>query len=233
MAKKKISTAVAANKSRVAKKSSAAKRVSAKSRAAKKSSALKRVSAKSPAAKQSRVTKYVSTQSRAVKVRMPAKSILTHVDARGRAAMVDVGQKDVTARRAVAEARVMISTELANRIRKNSLAKGNVLDVARLAGIQAAKRTDELIPLCHSLPLDSIQVRAELRRDHVYIWSEAKVTAKTGVEMEALLAVAIAALTVIDMGKSIDRAMTIQGLRMLEKEGGRSGHFVAGAKSRR
>ena len=217
MAKKKISTVVAAKKSRVAKKSSAAKRVSAKS----------------PAAKQSRVTKYVSTQSRAVKVRVPAKSILTHVDAHGRAAMVDVGQKAVTARRAVAEARVMISAELANRIRKNSLAKGNVLDVARLAGIQAAKRTDELIPLCHSLPLDSIQVRAELRRDHVYIWSEAKVTAKTGVEMEALLAVAIAALTVIDIGKSIDRAMTIEGLRMLEKEGGRSGHFVAGAKARR
>jgi cyclic pyranopterin phosphate synthase len=184
-------------------------------------------------AKKSRVAKYVSTQSRAVKVRVPAKSILTHVDAHGRAAMVDVGQKDVTARRAVAEARVMISPALAQRIRKNSLAKGNVLDVARLAGIQAAKRTDELIPLCHSLPLDSIQVRAELRRDHVYIWSEAKVTAKTGVEMEALLAVAIAALTVIDMGKSIDRAMTIQGLRMLEKEGGRSGHFVAGAKARR
>ena len=216
MAKKKIFTADVVKKSRVAKKSSAAKRVSAKSSVAKKSSALKRVVARG-----------------AAKARVPAKSILTHVDARGRAAMVDVGEKAVTARRAVAEARVMISPALAQRIRKNSLAKGNVLDVARLAGIQAAKRTDELIPLCHSLPLDSIQVRAELRRDHVYIWSEAKVTAKTGVEMEALLAVAIAALTVIDMGKSIDRAMTIEGLRMLEKEGGRSGHFVAGAKARR
>ena len=200
MAKKKIFTADVVKKSRVAKKSSALKRVVARG---------------------------------AAKARVPAKSNLTHVDAHGRAAMVDVGEKAVTARRAVAEARVMISPALAQRIRKNSLAKGNVLDVARLAGIQAAKRTDELIPLCHSLPLDSIQVRAELRRDHVYIWSEAKVTAKTGVEMEALLAVAIAALTVIDMGKSIDRAMTIEGLRMLEKEGGRSGHFVAGAKSRR
>ncbi len=216
MAKKKISTAGVAKKSRLAKKSSAAKRVSAKSSVAKKSSALKHV-----------VDRGVA------KARVAAKSNLTHVDARGRAAMVDVGEKAVTARRAVAEARVMISPALAQRIRKNSLAKGNVLDVARLAGIQAAKRTDELIPLCHSLPLDSIQVRAELRRDHVYIWSEAKVTAKTGVEMEALLAVAIAALTVIDMGKSIDRAMTIEGLRMLEKEGGRSGHFVAGAKARR
>ena len=216
MAKKKIFTAGVVKKSRVAKKLSTAKRVSAKSSVAKKSSALKHV-----------------VDRGAAKARVPAKSILTHVDARGRAAMVDVGEKAVTARRAVAEARVMISPALAQRIRKNSLAKGNVLDVARLAGIQAAKRTDELIPLCHSLPLDSIQVRAELRRDHVYIWSEAKVTAKTGVEMEALLAVAIAALTVIDMGKSIDRAMTIEGLRMLEKEGGRSGHFVAGAQARR
>lgn len=152
---------------------------------------------------------------------------LTHVDAKGRAAMVDVGAKEVTARRAVAEARVNVSAELAKRIAQNSISKGNVLDVARLAGIQAAKRTDELIPLCHLLPLDSIDVRVELRRNHVYVWAEAKVTAKTGVEMEALLAVAVAALTVIDMGKSIDRSMTIEGLRMLEKEGGRSGHFRA------
>ena len=209
MAKKKRST------TSVAKKSNAMKRVAVQARAAKKSGALQLGGVRSK-----------------VNTRATAHQMLTHVDARGRAAMVDVGQKAVTARRAVAEARVMISAELANRIRKNSLAKGNVLDVARLAGIQAAKRTDELIPLCHSLPLDSIQVRAELRRDHVYIWSEAKVTAKTGVEMEALLAVAIAALTVIDMGKSIDRAMTIQGLRMLEKEGGRSGHFVAGKVTR-
>ena len=198
----------------------------------KKSNAMKRAAVQARAAKKSGALQLGGVRSK-FNTRATAHQMLTHVDARGRAAMVDVGQKAVTARRAVAEARVMISAELAHRIRKNSLAKGNVLDVARLAGIQAAKRTDELIPLCHSLPLDSIQVRAELRRDHVYIWSEAKVTAKTGVEMEALLAVAIAALTVIDMGKSIDRAMTIQGLRMLEKEGGRSGHFVAGAKARR
>lgn len=198
---------------------------------AKKSGAMKRVLVQARAAKIVGAKKHGGVRGKA-KSPASAKSILTHVDARGRAAMVDVGEKAVTARRAVAEACVMISPALAQRIRKNSLAKGNVLDVARLAGIQAAKRTDELIPLCHSLPLDSIQVRIELRRDHVYIWSEAKVTAKTGVEMEALLAVAIAALTVIDMGKSIDRAMTIQGLRMLEKEGGRSGHFVAGKATR-
>jgi cyclic pyranopterin phosphate synthase len=145
--------------------------------------------------------------------------------------MVDVGAKPITQRRAVAEARVLVSPALAERIAHNTLAKGDLLAVARLAGIQAAKRTDELIPLCHSLPLDSIDVRAELRIDHVYLWVEAKVAARTGVEMEALTAVAIAALTVIDMGKSIDRTMRVEGLRLLEKQGGRSGHFRADAAS--
>ena len=102
--------------------------------------------------------------------------------------MVDIGAKPVTQRRAVAEARVQVSPALAERIAHNTLAKGDLLAVARLAGIQAAKRTDELIPLCHSLPLDSIDVRAELRTDHVYLWAEAKVNARTGVEMEALTA---------------------------------------------
>lgn len=156
---------------------------------------------------------------------------LTHLDAHGRASMVDVGAKPITQRRAVAEARVLVSPALAERIAHNTLAKGDLLAVARLAGIQAAKRTDELIPLCHSLPLDSIDVRAELRIDHVYLWAEAKVAARTGVEMEALTAVAIAALTVIDMGKSIDRTMSVEGLRLLEKQGGRSGHFRADAAS--
>lgn len=141
--------------------------------------------------------------------------------------MVDVSDKPVTARRATAECRVMISRALHARIAENSLAKGNLLEVARLAGIQAAKRTDQLIPLCHSLPLESVEVRAELRRDHVYLCAEARVTAKTGVEMEALTAVAVAALTVIDMGKSVDRGMIVEGLRLVEKEGGRSGRYVA------
>lgn len=146
--------------------------------------------------------------------------------------MVDVGGKPVSARRAVAECRVLISRALHARIEENSLAKGNLLEVARLAGIQAAKRTDELIPLCHSLPLDSVEVRAELRRDHVYLWAEARVTARTGVEMEALTAVAVAALTVIDMGKAVDRGMIVEGLRLLEKEGGRSGRYVALTRKR-
>ncbi|MEN9669188.1 MAG: molybdenum cofactor biosynthesis protein [Planctomycetota bacterium] len=150
---------------------------------------------------------------------------LTHVDAKGRAAMVDVGAKKVTARRAVAEARVNVSTELANRIAQNSISKGNVLDVARLAGIQAAKRTDELIPLCHSLPLDSIDVRVELRRDHVYVWAEAKVTAKTGVEMEALTSVAVAGLALIDMIKGKDRGAHITDVRVTHKSGGKSGEW--------
>ncbi len=156
---------------------------------------------------------------------------LSHLDAHGRASMVDVGAKTVTQRRAVAEARVRISPALAERIAHNTLAKGDLLAVARLAGIQAAKRTDELIPLCHSLPIDSVDVRAELRIDHVYLWAEAKVTARTGIEMEALTAVSIAALTVIDMGKSIDQTMVIEGVRLLEKVGGRSGHFRAPATS--
>ena len=160
------------------------------------------------------------------KTQSPSPS-LSHLDAHGRASMVDVGAKPVTQRRAVAEARVRISPALAERIAHNTLTKGDLLAVARLAGIQAAKRTDELIPLCHSLPLDSIDVRAELRTDHVYLWAEAKVNARTGVEMEALTAVSIAALTVIDMGKSIDQTMVIEGVRLLEKVGGRSGHFRA------
>jgi cyclic pyranopterin phosphate synthase len=167
---------------------------------------------------------------RTVKTRASSPS-LSHLDAHGRASMVDVGAKPVTQRRAVAEARVRISPALAERIAHNTLAKGDLLAVARIAGIQAAKRTDELIPLCHSLPLDSVDVRAELRADHVYLWAEAKVTARTGVEMEALTAVSIAALTVIDMGKSIDQTMVIEGVRLLEKVGGRSGHFRAPATS--
>lgn len=152
---------------------------------------------------------------------------LSHVDAAGRAAMVDVGDKDITVRRAVAEARVVISPALQARIAENSLKKGNLLEVARLAGIQAAKRTAELIPLCHPLPLDAVDVRAELRQGHVHLLAEARVTARTGVEMEALTAVAVAALTVIDMGKAVDRGMVVEGLRLLEKEGGRSGRYVA------
>ncbi len=153
---------------------------------------------------------------------------LSHIDEHGRARMVDVGDKPLTVRRAVAEGRVRISAALAEAIRSNQLAKGNLLEVARLAGIQAAKRTDELIPLCHSLPLDAVDVRASLGDGCVRLWAEARTTWKTGVEMEALTAVAVAALTVIDMGKAIDRAMVIEGVRLIEKSGGRGGEYRAG-----
>lgn len=153
---------------------------------------------------------------------------LSHVSRDGSARMVDVGEKPVTARVAIAEGFVSISAVLARAIRANSLKKGNLLEVARLAGIQAAKRTDELIPLCHTLPLDSVDVQCTLNPGRIHIRAEVRVQARTGVEMEALTAVTVAALTVIDMGKAIDKTMTITGVRLLEKRGGRSGHYVAG-----
>lgn len=137
--------------------------------------------------------------------------------------MVDVGEKRVTARRAVAEGSVRINKELARRIAANDIAKGNLLDVARLAGVMAAKRTDALIPLCHSLPLDHVDVEATLEPGRVVLRATASTTARTGVEMEALMAVSVAALTVIDMGKAVDPAMVIEGVRLIEKTGGRRG----------
>ena len=152
---------------------------------------------------------------------------LSHVGPDGRARMVDVGQKPATQRTATAEAIVRVSPALEGAIRDNSLAKGNLLEVARLAGIQAAKRTDELIPLCHTLPLDAVDVEATLEPGRVRLRAQARTTAKTGVEMEALTAVAVAALTVIDMGKAIDKSMVVDGLRILSKSGGRSGDYRA------
>lgn len=157
---------------------------------------------------------------------------LSHIDASGAASMVDVGDKPVTRRVAVAEAFVDVSRELAAAIRDNALAKGDLLAVARLAGIQAAKRTDELIPLCHSLPLDVVDVQAtvtpaDAASQHVRIVATASTHSRTGVEMEALVAAGVAALTVIDMGKAVDKAMVVRGLRVLEKRGGRGGEYVA------
>lgn len=147
--------------------------------------------------------------------------------------MVDVGPKPVTERTAVAEGFVRISPELERAIRDDSLKKGDLLAVARLAGIQGAKRTDELIPLCHSLPLDLVDVRAEVLPGRVRLVATAKTHARTGVEMEALTAVAVAALTVIDMGKAIDKAMVVEGIRVLEKHGGRGGSFTVPASEPR
>jgi cyclic pyranopterin phosphate synthase len=157
---------------------------------------------------------------------------LSHIDEAGAAAMVDVGAKPITHRVAVAEALVEISADLAQAVRDNTLKKGDLLAVARIAGIQAAKRTDELIPLCHSLPLDAVDVKLELseagaKQQTIRIVTTASTHARTGVEMEALTAAGVAALTVIDMGKAIDKAIVVRSLRLLEKRGGRSGTYTA------
>ena len=155
-------------------------------------------------------------------------SELTHIGGDGRARMVDVGDKPVTARLASAEATVLMESATLARIEANEFAKGDVLGVARIAAIQAAKRCDELIPLCHSLPLDDLQVEFELQPQlpGVRIVCTARVNGRTGVEMEAMTAASVAALTIYDMCKAVDRAMEIGSLRLLRKEGGRSGEWV-------
>lgn len=139
--------------------------------------------------------------------------------------MVDVGHKAITERRAVASARVRVSPGLLSALRDNTLEKGDAFSVARLAGIQAAKRTAELIPLCHTLPLTHVSVDLSLTEDPpaVHVKTEARSSYMTGVEMEALTAAAVAALTVYDMGKSIDRGIVIECLRLEHKSGGQSG----------
>jgi cyclic pyranopterin monophosphate synthase len=148
---------------------------------------------------------------------------LSHVDAAGRARMVDVGRKADSERRARAQAIVRMAPETAALIERGDAPKGDVLGTARLAGIQAAKRTDELIPLAHPLPLSFVDVEATIEADAgtVTIESEARTVAKTGVEMEALTACAVAALTVYDMVKGVERGVTIEELTLLEKTGGK------------
>ena len=149
---------------------------------------------------------------------MPAKQGLSHIDAEGSVHMVDVGGKPHERRRAVASGRVAMSAETATALR--SLPKGDALATAELAGIMAAKRTSELIPLCHLLPLTSIDVALEVADAGVQIVATVETTAQTGVEMEALTAVSVAALTIYDMAKAIDREMTIEDVRLLEKTKG-------------
>ncbi len=153
---------------------------------------------------------------------------LTHVDENGRVRMVDVSGKPVTARRARAGGTIHVQQATLNAIAANTLAKGDVLAAARLAGIMAAKRCDELIPLCHSLPLGGVTVELEPQTQppRIDITSEVTCTARTGAEMEALVAVSVAALTIYDMIKAIDRTAVIGDIRLLEKSGGKSGSFV-------
>ena len=149
----------------------------------------------------------------------------THLDGKGHARMVDVGDKDETRRRAVARAKVTMSSETVARLSGGVAPKGDVLAAARLAGIQAAKRTSELVPLCHPVCLTSVAVDLSLGRESVEVEASAETVGRTGVEMEALMACAIAALTVYAMCKAFDRSIAVEGLALWEKSGGRSGHW--------
>jgi cyclic pyranopterin phosphate synthase len=152
----------------------------------------------------------------------------THFDAAGNAAMVDVSGKPVTARTATARARVVMEAATLAMIQQGSAKKGDVLGVARLAGIMGAKRTSDLIPLCHPLPISSVKVdlEADPAANAVEITATVRTTGQTGVEMEALTAASVAALTVYDMCKAVDRSMRIEGLRVTHKAGGKSGEFA-------
>ncbi len=153
---------------------------------------------------------------------------LTHFDAQGNAAMVDVSAKPETSRTAIARGRVVMAPETLARIRAGQMGKGDVLGVARIAGIMAAKRTSDLIPLCHPLMLSKVSVAlTPVEPDTVEIEALARVTGQTGVEMEALTAVSVAALTVYDMCKAIDRGMQIEAVRLVHKSGGKSGTYEA------
>ena len=151
---------------------------------------------------------------------------LTHFDKAGSARMVDVSEKEVTVRTAVAEGEINMSAETMRLIREGQLSKGDVLQVARIAGVMGAKATPDLIPLCHPIPLDKVEVEfEELDESTLKVQATARATFKTGVEMEALTAATIAGLTVYDMCKSADRAMTLGPFYLVEKTGGKSGHF--------
>ncbi|MBS0473578.1 MAG: cyclic pyranopterin monophosphate synthase MoaC [Proteobacteria bacterium] len=150
---------------------------------------------------------------------------LTHLDEAGKARMVDVGGKAATTRLAIAEGQIRMNATALSAIRDGAVPKGDVLAAARIAGIMAAKKTAELIPLCHPLALDAVTVDFRLDESGVRVSASAALTGRTGVEMEALTAVSVALLTVYDMAKAIDKGMVIDGVRLIEKRGGKSGHW--------
>ena len=152
---------------------------------------------------------------------------LTHLDDKGAARMVDVGAKVETARSAVAEGRIRMTAEALDALMSGGGPKGDALATARIAGIMAAKQTGQLIPLCHPLGLESVTVEFARESDGIRVTAAASLTGKTGVEMEAMTAASVALLTLYDMGKAIDRAMVIEGVRLLEKTGGKSGTWTA------
>lgn len=156
---------------------------------------------------------------------------LTHFDSDGNSRMVDIGAKEITRRSATAGARIRMRTSTSELISRGGTKKGDVLNAARLAGIMGSKWTPQLIPMCHPIALDSAEIRFEQRPidgdwSELQVVAEVTTTGRTGVEMEALTAVTIAALTVYDMCKSVDREMEINNLRLIEKSGGQSGHFI-------
>lgn len=154
------------------------------------------------------------------------KKKLSHLDARGEARMVDVGAKPVTSREAAARAEVRMAAGTVKLLAAGGLPKGDAFAAARLAGILAAKRTDELIPLCHSLPVSSVDVQFKMRRNAVVIDTRARVEGRTGVEMEALVAASVAALTLYDMAKAVDKGIVIGPIYLISKTGGRSGAWA-------
>ena len=157
------------------------------------------------------------------------KNELTHFDKKGNPSMVDINQKDTTVRVAIANGKIVMKPSTLKRILDLDIKKGDVLNVAKLAGIMAAKKTDQLIPLCHSIPLSYVNVDLEpnIEESSINITAEASLIGKTGVEMEALTAVSVAALTIYDMCKSIDREMILTNVRLMHKSGGKSGEFNA------
>lgn len=152
---------------------------------------------------------------------------LTHLDSDGAAHMVDVGGKPATARRAVASGRIAMSPEALAAIREGNAPKGDVLGTARIAGIMAAKRTGELIPLCHPIGLEAVNIEFAYEADAIRATATASLTGKTGVEMEAMTAASIALLTIYDMAKAIDKGMVIEAVRLIAKTGGKSGDWNA------
>lgn len=154
---------------------------------------------------------------------------LTHLDAKGRASMVDVSAKKVTARTATARGRIVMEPETLALITGGGLAKGNALEVARLAGIMAAKKTSDLIPLCHPLAISKISVdfKPDAKKNCIEVEATVKLSGQTGVEMEALTAVSVACLTIYDMAKAVDRSMQIDNIRLTHKAGGKSGTYKA------
>jgi cyclic pyranopterin monophosphate synthase len=161
---------------------------------------------------------------------MPAKPKLTHVDARGRVKMVDVGDKPITAREAIARGSITMSPEALAQIRAGAVKKGDPLQAARLAGIMAAKQTAALIPLCHPLPIAGVEIELTPTSRGYEIEARVRTTAQTGVEMEALTAVSVAALTVYDMLKAVDKSMVIGEIRLMKKTGGKSGDYIRKAE---